>query len=88
VALLQAAFAHWSRVLSTEDHRVRFHFISASFDDLRDEGELRYFNELPTSFELTAQAVDRLRATARMILRQSPDFQVLRQKLTKLPDAP
>ena len=67
VALLQAAFGQWTRALSSEGHQVEFHFISVSFADLRDEAELRYFNELPTSFELTAEAVDRLRGTARRI---------------------
>ena len=88
VALLQAAFVQWTRALSTDAHPVHFHFISVSFDDLRDEGELRYFNELPTSFELDAAAVDRLREVARRILRQSPTFQALREKLTRPPDAP
>jgi NTE family protein len=88
VALLQAAFAQWTRTLSTEGHRVDFHFISVSFDDLRDEAELRYFNELPTSFELEAEAVDRLRGAARRILGQSPEFQALRKKLNGSPDAP
>jgi hypothetical protein len=88
VALMQAAFGQWSRTLSIEGRRGHFHFISAGFDDLRDEGELRHFNKLPTSFELGAQAVDRLRAAPRMILRQSPDCQALRQKLNSLPDAP
>jgi hypothetical protein len=46
-----------------------------------DEGELRYFNGLPTSFELEAEAVDRLRGAARRLLRQSPEFQALREKL-------
>ena len=61
--------------------RFDFHFISVSFDDLRDEGELRYFNELPTSFELDAEAVDRLRGAARRLLRESREFQALREKL-------
>jgi NTE family protein len=86
VALLQGAFAQWTRALSTQGHPVQFHFISVSFDDLRDEGELRYFNELPTSFALEAEAVDRLRAAARSLLRRSPAFQALREKLAKRPD--
>ena len=81
VALLQAAFAQWSRNLSIEGHQVHFHFINVSFDDLRDEGELRYFNELPTSFELNAEAVDRLRGAARRLLRESQEFQAIREKL-------
>jgi NTE family protein len=88
VALLQTAFDQWSVALSTRDHPVRFHFISVSFADLRDEGELRYFNELPTSFELEAEAVDRLRDVARRLLRQSPGFQALREQLSGQSDSP
>jgi NTE family protein len=88
VALLLAAFAQWTRTLSIEGHRVDFHFIGVSFDDLRDEGEVRYFNELPTSFELTPEAVDRLRGAARRILGQSPEFQALRDKLNRPPASP
>jgi NTE family protein len=58
------------------------------FDDLRDAAQLRYFNELPTSFELEPEAVDRLRAAARTILRQSPAFQALRLKLNSHPNSP
>jgi NTE family protein len=83
VALLQAAFAQWTRALAAEGHQVDFHFISVSFADLRDEAELRYFNELPTSFELPAEAVDRLRGTARRILGESREFQALREKLAR-----
>ena len=82
VALLHAAFDQWTRVLSTDEQRVQFHFVSLSFDDLRDTGQLRYFNELPTSLELDPEAVDRLRAVARTLLRQSPEFPALRQKLS------
>jgi NTE family protein len=87
VALFHTAFDQWTQALSTDDRRVRFHFVSVSFDDLRDEGELRYLNELPTSFQLEPQAVDRLRAAARTILRQSPEFQALRQRLARPPDS-
>ena len=83
VALPHAAFDHWTHALSTGDHRVQFHFVGVSFDELRDEGQLRYFNELPTSLQLDPEGVDRLRAVARRLLRQSPEFQELRQKLSR-----
>ena len=37
VALLQTAFEQWTTALSNDAHPVRFHFISVSFGDLRDE---------------------------------------------------
>jgi NTE family protein len=74
--------------LSRDDHPVDFHFVSVSFDDLQDEKQVRYFNELPTSFELEPEAVDRLRGAARTILRQSPEFQALVRKLGRGADSP
>src|SRR5262245_11888404 len=81
VALLRAAFDRWTETLATHGRPVQFHFVSVSFGDLKDEGELRYFNELPTSLQLESEAVDRLRGAARMLLRQSPEFQAVRRKL-------
>lgn len=51
--------------------------IDVSFDQLTDKEELAYLNELPTSFSLPAEAVDRLRAAAGKIIMASPDFQRL-----------
>jgi NTE family protein len=85
VALLQTAFDQWTAALSSDGHPVRFHFISVSFGDLSDERELRYFNGLPTSFDLEPEAVDRLREVARRLLRQSPEFRALRERLNRHP---
>jgi hypothetical protein len=61
---------------------VRRSVFSSSFADLRDEGELRDFNQLPTSFELEAEAVDRLHGAARRLPRQSAELLALREELT------
>jgi NTE family protein len=49
--------------------------IEVSFQALADEKERDYLNQLPTSFALPADAVDRLRAAAKKIVLASPDFQ-------------
>src|SRR6516162_8454793 len=49
--------------------------IEVSFRVLADDTERNYLNQLPTSFALPADAVDRLRAAARRIILASPDFQ-------------
>ncbi len=49
--------------------------IEVSFQALSDEKERDYLNQLPTSFALPADAVDRLRAAAKKIILASPDFQ-------------
>jgi NTE family protein len=49
--------------------------IEVSFQALADKKERDYLNQLPTTFALPADAVDRLRAAAKKIILASPDFQ-------------
>jgi NTE family protein len=49
--------------------------IEVSFQALKDKAERDYLNQLPTSFALSDEAVDRLRAAAATIILDSPDFQ-------------
>ncbi len=51
--------------------------IDVSFNALKDRDEAAYLNDQPTSFVLTDEAVDRLRAAAGKIIMESPDFQRL-----------
>jgi len=53
------------------------HVIEVSFQALKDKAERDYLNQLPTSFVLSDEAVDRLRAAAATIIRDSPDFKEL-----------
>ncbi|MGY2492388.1 hypothetical protein [Cupriavidus sp. CP313] len=53
--------------------------IDVSFAQLTDKAKLAYLNELPTSFSIPPEAVDRLRAAAGKIIMASPDFQRLLQ---------
>ena len=50
------------------------HVIDVSFQALKDKAERDYLNTLPTSFALSREAVDRLRAAAESIILDSPDF--------------
>jgi len=49
--------------------------IEVSFQVLKDNKEREYLNQLPTSFALPADDVDRLRAAAKKIILSSPEFQ-------------
>jgi NTE family protein len=49
--------------------------IDVSFSALKDKGERAYLNQLPTTFVLPDEAVDRLRAAAKKLIVESPDFQ-------------
>jgi NTE family protein len=48
--------------------------IDVSFQALKNNAERNYLNQLPTSFALPHEAVDRLRAAAASIILDSPDF--------------
>jgi NTE family protein len=50
------------------------HVIEVSFQVLKDKAERDYLNQLPTSFVLPAEAIDRLRAAAATIILDSPDL--------------
>lgn len=49
--------------------------IDVSFDAIADPEERGYFMNLPTSFSLPPETIDRLRAVAGRLLRESPDYQ-------------
>ncbi len=62
-------------VMTVPDAKI--YVIDVSFRALRDKAEFDYLNNLPTSFVLPPEAVDRLRAAAGRIVRESPEFQKL-----------
>ena len=55
--------------------------IDVSFAGLTDAAEREYLNQLPTSFVLSAEAVDRLRTAAGTALAGSEEFQRLLRDL-------
>ena len=56
---------------------VRLYAIDVSFEALADPAEREYLNNLPTSFVLPPEAIDRLRAAAAKVVRESPEFKRL-----------
>ncbi|WP_213955916.1 patatin-like phospholipase family protein [Variovorax sp. dw_954] len=61
--------------------------IDVSFDAIEDPTERAYFMNLPTTFFLDNEAIDRLRALGGRLLRESPGYISLRQQL-HLTDTP
>jgi len=53
---------------------LTFDAIDVSFDAISDPKERAYFMNLPTSFFLSDEAVDRLRTLAGRLLRESPSY--------------
>jgi NTE family protein len=56
---------------------VQFHLVELAFDSLEDPEERDFFDNLPTSFNLPDETVDRLRDAGHRLLRASEDFQRL-----------
>jgi NTE family protein len=57
--------------------KLSLHTLDVSFDNFSDPKEREYLMNLPTSFVLPPADVDRLRAAAGQLLRQSQDFKAL-----------
>src|SRR5262245_63981708 len=66
---------------------LKFYAIDVSFDAIPDLKERRYFLNLPTSFVLSPEEVDRLREVAGRLLRESTEFQALVKDLGGTPAA-
>ncbi len=60
---------------------IEFYLVEVNFDALPDKGERAYYKNLPTSFHLSFEAVDLLRAAGRRVLIHSSEFQRLLQDL-------
>lgn len=90
VELLRANFEDWTRQM--REHQpagaaggFEFYLVEATFDAIRDGAERSYFEAIPTSFELPADNVDRLRQLAEKLLKESGDYQRLLRDLSSLP---
>jgi NTE family protein len=53
---------------------ITFYLIEVKFDALKDEKERSYYKQLPTSFSLSGEQVDKLREVARRILARSEEY--------------
>jgi NTE family protein len=53
---------------------TRIFFSEVSFEDIPDTEASRFLNNLPTSLELNDDEIEALKATARILLRQDPEF--------------
>ena len=65
--------------------KLALYSMDVSFDDLPDADERDYFMNLPTTFALPEESVDRLRALAGSLLRESKDYQSMLRDLAGAP---
>jgi NTE family protein len=61
----------------SHDCAAKTYLIEVGFDALKDETEREHLKDLPTTFNLESQDVDRLRKAASLILQESDEFQDL-----------
>jgi len=62
--------------------RVETYMPEVAFDKIESSEQRRFFNALPTTFNLDDDEVDRLIAVGRRLLRESPDFRRLTANLS------
>ena len=62
-------------------HQIEFFPIEVAFEYIESSTERDWFKNLPTTFELPPQTVDKLRAVGRQILNDDPQFKRLIQEL-------
>ncbi len=79
VELMRESLKNWARELppGPDGTPARSYLIEVAFEMLGSPEDRKYFNDLPTSFALESEQVDRLIAAARDLLRQSPEFRDL-----------
>ena len=62
-------------------HQIEFFPVEVAFEYIQSDQERNWFKNLPTSFELSHETVDRLRAVGRRILGEDPEFTRLMEGL-------
>ena len=65
--------------------KVTLQVLDVSFDAIADLKERAYFMNLPTSFALPPEEVDRLREMAGSLLRNSPDYESIVREFGGMP---
>jgi NTE family protein len=79
--LIRKKVAAWADALSTPERPVSPHFIPLGFHDVPEPKLRLFFNQVPTSFDLTDEQVDELIKAGRELLRRNPEFQRLLDEL-------
>jgi NTE family protein len=80
--IAEAQLAGMSKEEAEAQHpNLDLHVMDVNFENLSDPEERSFFMNLPTSFVLEEDQVDRLREVGGRLLRQSPTYQELLGKL-------
>jgi NTE family protein len=77
LALIKEGMQEWADELSTPERPVKAFLITLDFDSIVNDEERRHFNNMPTSFSLPDDDVDKLIEAGHTLLEASPEFQAL-----------
>jgi len=80
--LLQNSIRRWSAELETAETPIETFFVKLDFGGLADPGDKLFLNQIPTSYSLREDQVDRLLRAGRKLLLDNPEFQRLIQDLS------
>lgn len=80
-SLLKENFIRWAKNISTDKEQVIPYFINLNVTEINDQDDRFFFNNIPTSFSLQKEQVDRLINLAKQILRQNHEYKQLLQQL-------
>jgi NTE family protein len=64
--------------------KITFDAIDVSFDAIEDPSERREFMEMPTTFSLPAESIDRLRELGGRLLRNSRPYRTLLERIAEI----
>ena len=77
IALTQASLRKWQAEMSTPERPVETYFVRLGLEQVPDAASREFLNAIPTSFDLSAEQVDRVVAAGRELLRNNAEFQRL-----------
>ena len=77
IDLMQESLAQWTQLLSTPDQPVTAYFVKLGFVGIEQPDQRSFYNDIPTSFDLSEEQVDKLIEAGHELLRNNPDYQRL-----------
>jgi NTE family protein len=75
--LMERSLEQWTNAMSTPGHPVKSYFIRIGVDDIESAKHRMFFNQIPTSFSLSKEQVDRLAQGGKAILQGNAGYQQL-----------
>jgi NTE family protein len=80
-ALTDRSMESWAELLSTPDNPIMAYNVRVGLMDILHPDDRSFFNQIPTSFSLSEEQVNRLIEAGRELLRNNPNYQRLLEDL-------